>query len=84
MNATFTSRTSDDRASLVRRGRYLEYFTIAYNSLEGIIAIGAGLVAGSIALFGIVLAAVSVVVMPLLVRAKRKVARGITSGGTNG
>jgi hypothetical protein len=24
-----------DRASLVNRGRYLEYFTIGYNSLEG-------------------------------------------------
>lgn len=139
-----------NRASLVRRGRYLEYFTIGYNSLEGLIAVGAGLMAGSIALIGfgfdslievtsgailvwrlhadvdearrerieaislrlvgacfvllaiyvtydsakslikreapqesiigIVLAAVSVVVMPLLVRAKRKVARGINSG----
>lgn len=135
---------------MVRRGRYIEYFTIGYNSLEGLIAIGAGLIAGSIALVGfgfdslievtsgailvwrlhadvdearrerveaisvrlvgvcflllavyvsydsakslikheasqesivgIVLAAVSVVVMPLLVRAKRKVARGINSG----
>ncbi len=134
----------------MRRGRYIEYFTIGYNSLEGLIAIGAGLIAGSIALVGfgfdslievtsgailvwrlhadvdearrerveaisvrlvgvcflllavyvsydsakslikheasqesivgIVLAAVSVVVMPLLVRAKRKVARGINSG----
>ena len=139
-----------DRAALVKRGRYLEYFTIGYNSLEGVIAVGAGLLAGSIALVGfgfdslievtsgsvllwrlhadvdeqrrerveaislrivgvcfavlaiyvtydsvkalirreapeesivgIVLAAVSVVVMPLLVRAKRKVARGINSG----
>ena len=139
-----------NRASLVKRGRYLEYFTIGYNSLEGIIAVAAGLMAGSIALVGfgfdslievtsgaillwrlqadvdkerrerieaisvrlvgvcfmllaiyvtydsakslikreaphesivgIALAAVSVVVMPLLVRAKRKVARGINSG----
>jgi divalent metal cation (Fe/Co/Zn/Cd) transporter len=139
-----------DRSSLVRRGRYLEYFTIGYNSLEGLIAIVAGLIAGSIALvgfgfdslievtsgftllwrlradvdeerrerveatslrivgacfvmlaiyvsydsissllrreapeeslIGIALAAVSLVVMPLLVRAKRKVARGINSG----
>jgi divalent metal cation (Fe/Co/Zn/Cd) transporter len=138
-----------DRAQLVSRGRKLEYFTIGYNSLEGIIAIVAGLIAGSIALVGfgfdslievtsggvllwrlhadlneagrerveaislrivgacfillavyvafdstkalwkhetqnesipgIILAAVSVVVMPLLVRAKRKVARGIKS-----
>ena len=138
-----------DRASLVRRGRRLEYFTIGYNSLEGLIAVAAGVIAGSIALVGfgfdslievtsgavllwrlnsdvdevrrerveaislrivgacfvvlaiyvsyhsikslirrevpeeslvgIVLAAVSLVVMPLLVRAKRKVARGIKS-----
>jgi divalent metal cation (Fe/Co/Zn/Cd) transporter len=40
------------RVDLVRRGRYLEYFTIAYNSLEGLIAVGAGLIAGSIALVG--------------------------------
>ena len=139
-----------ERAVLIKRGRYLEYFTIGYNSLEGLIALGAGLVAGSIALVGfgfdslievisgavllwrlyadvdearrerveaislrlvgicfialalyvtkdsvwsllkreapdesfvgIILAAVSLVVMPLLVRAKRKVARGINSG----
>lgn len=137
------------RTELIKRGRHLEYFTIAYNSLEGLIAIGAGIVAGSIALVGfgfdsfievtsgaallwrlhadieperrerveaislrivgacfvllaiyvsfdsvksllrreapeesvvgIVLAAVSLVVMPLLVRAKRKVARAIKS-----
>lgn len=139
-----------DRAQLVRRGRYLEYFTIGYNSLEGLIAVVAGLVAGSIALVGfgfdslievtsgavllwrlnadvdearrerveaislrlvgicfivlalyitqdsiwsllkreapdesftgIILAAVSLIVMPLLVRAKRRVARSINSG----
>jgi len=40
------------RARLVRRGRILEYFTIGYNSLEGLIAILAGLIAGSIALVG--------------------------------
>lgn len=139
-----------NRADLVKRGRYLEYFTIGYNSLEGLIAVVAGLMAGSIALVGfgfdslievtsgavllwrlhadvdeerrerveaislrivgvcfavlaiyvsydsvkslirrevpeesvvgIVLAAVSLVIMPLLVRAKRKVARSINSG----
>jgi divalent metal cation (Fe/Co/Zn/Cd) transporter len=137
------------RASLVKRGRKLEYFTIGYNSLEGLVAIVAGLIAGSIALVGfgfdslievtsgaallwrlhadvdeanrerveaitlrivgicflvlaayvsldsiksllrheppeesipgIFLAIASLVVMPLLVRAKRKVARGIQS-----
>ena len=43
---------STDRAALVRRGKLLEYFTIGYNSLEGLIAIIAGLLAGSIALVG--------------------------------
>lgn len=139
-----------ERARLVRRGRYLEYFTIGYNSLEGLIAVAAGLLAGSIALvgfgfdslievtsgalllwrlhadvdeekrerveaitlrlvgicflvlalyvtydsvesllrhqapdeslIGIILAAVSLIVMPLLVRAKRRIARSINSG----
>ena len=139
-----------DRQALIKKGRHLEYFTIGYNSLEGLIAVAAGLIAGSIALVGfgfdslievtsgavllwrlhadvneerrerveaislrivgicfvvlaiyvsydsvkslirretpqesivgIVLAAVSLIIMPLLVRAKRKVARGINSG----
>lgn len=38
------------RASQVRRGRLLEYFTIGWNSLEGLIAITSGIFAGSIAL----------------------------------
>ncbi len=41
-----------DRTLLIKRGQRLEYFTIAYNSLEGLIGIAAGLVAGSIALIG--------------------------------
>jgi divalent metal cation (Fe/Co/Zn/Cd) transporter len=139
-----------NRAALVRRGKRLEYFTIAYNSLEGLLAILLGLLAGSIALVGfgfdsaievtsgaallwrlgadvdearreraealslrvvgwcflalaayvaydsavslvrreapdeslagIVLAAASLVIMPLLARAKRHVAAGIRSG----
>jgi divalent metal cation (Fe/Co/Zn/Cd) transporter len=40
------------RREQVRRGRWLEYLTVGWNSLEGIIAVGAGLVAGSIALVG--------------------------------
>ena len=139
----------DYRAGLIKRGRRLEYFTIGYNSLEGLVAILSGLIAGSIALVGfgfdslievtsglvllwrlnadvdeakreqveevalrivgvlflalalyvsyesikslwnrespkesvpgIVLAITSLIVMPLLVRSKRKVARGISS-----
>ncbi len=137
------------RQALVRRGRQLEYFTIGYNSLEGLVSIVAGLIAGSVSLIGfgldslievtsgaallwrlhhdldpsrseevertalrivggcftalalyiayesvtalirhespdrsipgIVIAAVSVVVMPVLARAKRRVAAGIGS-----
>ena len=40
------------RAAAVRRGKRLEYLTILYNSLEGLVAIVSGLVAGSIALVG--------------------------------
>jgi divalent metal cation (Fe/Co/Zn/Cd) transporter len=145
-----SAATESARARLVRRGQRLEYFTIGYNSLEGMIAVLAGILAGSTALVGfgfdslievasglallwrlrtdvdeskreraeatslrivgicfialalyvssesveslirheapsesvpgIVLAAVSVIVMPLLVRAKRQVARSIRSG----
>jgi divalent metal cation (Fe/Co/Zn/Cd) transporter len=42
--------TNQDRA--VARGKRLEYFTIAWNSLEGLIALFAGFLAGSVALVG--------------------------------
>lgn len=135
--------TIDQRAVIIKRGRLLEYFTIGWNSLEAFIAVGAGLIAGSIALVGfgfdsvievssgaillwrlasgehreqlalrlvglsflalaayvafdaikslwfreppeasyvgIVLAALSVIVMPILARAKRKVAANLNS-----
>jgi divalent metal cation (Fe/Co/Zn/Cd) transporter len=41
-----------ERAMLARRGRWLEYFTIGWNSLEGLIAVAAGAFAGSISLVG--------------------------------
>ena len=41
-----------DRQPIARRGRHLEYFTIAWNSLEGLVAVVAGASAGSIALVG--------------------------------
>ena len=40
------------RQAIVQRGRRLEYFTIAWNSLEGIVAVVAGMIAGSISLVG--------------------------------
>jgi divalent metal cation (Fe/Co/Zn/Cd) transporter len=41
-----------DRDAALRRGRVLNAISLAYNSAESIIAIGAGLAAGSIALVG--------------------------------
>ena len=149
MNHTAGQLMQDERARVAVRGQRLEYFTIAYNSLEGLVAVVFGAIAGSIALVGfgfdsvievtsgavllwrlraemdeqrreraearslrvvgicflalamyvgyeaaaslvrreppdesvpgIVLAAVSLVIMPLLARAKRRVARGIES-----
>jgi divalent metal cation (Fe/Co/Zn/Cd) transporter len=150
MNPQTVQIRLSNRATLIKRGRRLEYFTVAYNSLEGLIAVVAGLMAGSIALVGfgfdslievtsgaallwrlhsdadesrrehveavtlrivgvcflllaayvsydaikslvrhetpqesipgIVLAIASLIVMPLLARSKKKVARGIKSG----
>lgn len=40
------------RNALLRRGILLEYFTIGYNTVEAVVAVGAGLAAGSIALVG--------------------------------
>ena len=139
-----------DRPSLARRARRLEYFTIIWNSLEGLVGVTTGALAGSVSLVGfgvdsfievtsgaallwrmsgdtdhcqrerreartlkvvggcflalaayvatdaawnlwsrspaspsmagIVLAAASLVAIPLLSRAKRRVARGLASG----
>jgi divalent metal cation (Fe/Co/Zn/Cd) transporter len=41
-----------DRQVFARRGKRLEYFTIAWNTLEGIVAVVAGMLAGSISLVG--------------------------------
>ena len=41
-----------DRRLLANRGKRLEYFTIGWNALEGIIAVIVGLAAGSISLVG--------------------------------
>jgi divalent metal cation (Fe/Co/Zn/Cd) transporter len=40
------------RQAIAHRGRRLEYFTIVWNSLEGLIAVAAGALAGSISLVG--------------------------------
>ena len=52
MNVHTVQLESSNRVTLIKRGRRLEYFTIIYNSLEGVVAVIAGLMAGSIALVG--------------------------------
>jgi divalent metal cation (Fe/Co/Zn/Cd) transporter len=145
-----TAVTNQTRQELVRQGQRLEYFTLLWNSLEALVSIVAGLIAGSVSLIGfgldslievasgtamlwllhhdlnpsrrgqmerttlklvgwcfvalalyvlyesgstvighnepersipgIIIAAAAVIVMPLLARAKRRVAAGIGSG----
>jgi len=41
-----------ERTAVVNRGRRLEYFTITWNALEGLVAVVAGAIAGSISLVG--------------------------------
>jgi hypothetical protein len=41
-----------ERTAVVRHGRRLEYFTIARNALEGLVAVVAGATAGNISLVG--------------------------------
>lgn len=47
-----TNTVPPDRSSVVRRGKWLTWLTIVYNCLEAVLAIGAGLFAGSVALVG--------------------------------
>jgi cation diffusion facilitator family transporter len=42
----------DRRRALHRRALWLEYFTVGWNVIEGVVAIAAGLLAGSVALIG--------------------------------
>ena len=47
-----TATASVTRSRAVRRGQRLTWATLGYNSLEGLLSVGAGLVAGSVALIG--------------------------------
>lgn len=47
-----TDTLAAERPVLVRRGLWLNYLTIGYNSVEATIALAAGIVAGSVALVG--------------------------------
>ena len=41
-----------ERVQLIKHGRLLEYFTIGWNLLEGLVAVGSGIIAGSPSLVG--------------------------------
>ena len=41
-----------ERTAVVRYGRRLEYFTIGWNALKGLVAVVAGSIAGSVSLVG--------------------------------
>src|SRR6202171_693948 len=41
-----------ERTAVVRHGRRLEYFTVGWNAIEGLVAVAMGVVAGSISLVG--------------------------------
>lgn len=43
---------TDRRVALHRRALWLEYFTVGWNVIEAVVAIGAGIIAGSVALIG--------------------------------
>src|SRR5215211_2782968 len=44
--------SAERRVALHRRALWLEYFTVGWNVVEAVVAIGAGLIAGSVALIG--------------------------------
>src|SRR2546422_6878298 len=50
--SSFMSEAALDRRLIAQRGKRLEYFTIAWNTLEGLVAVIAGAMAGSISLVG--------------------------------
>lgn len=52
MEASPAAAGVEGRADQLRAGRRLQYLTIGWNSAECVVAVGAGLVAGSIALVG--------------------------------
>jgi len=47
-----TATASVTRVRAVRRGQWLTWATLGYNSLEGLLSVGAGLFTGSVALIG--------------------------------
>ena len=52
LDMLFAMETALKRHQIAMRGKRLEYFTIAWNSLEGLVGVVAGALAGSISLVG--------------------------------
>jgi len=52
LDMLFAMETALKRHQIAMRGKRLEYFTIAWNSLEGLVGVVAGVLAGSISLVG--------------------------------
>lgn len=52
MRADMTTLPPPDRAALLRHARRLEHLTVGWNVVEGLVAVGAALAAGSVALLG--------------------------------
>jgi hypothetical protein len=52
INVRLATATTPNRQALIRQGQRLEYFTIVYNSAEGLVSIVAGFIAGSVSLIG--------------------------------
>ena len=52
MDTTTPTFVDSERATHIRAGRKIEYLSIAWTSLEGVVGIIAGLLAGSVALIG--------------------------------
>ena len=50
--AELALKSANARQSIAERGKRLEYFTIGWNTLEGLVAVIAGAMAGSISLVG--------------------------------
>ena len=50
--ADLVLENANARQAIAQRGKRLEYFTIAWNTIEGLVAVIAGLMAGSISLLG--------------------------------
>jgi divalent metal cation (Fe/Co/Zn/Cd) transporter len=51
-NGKVSATHSANRMRSVMRGQRLEYFTIGYNTLEGVVSLAAGVIAGSVSLVG--------------------------------